>query len=582
MRLQDLDDDILIQLFTLLPVASILILRQTCTHFSQISRLRFVWQNVCRTQVLAHGYPFQCRRLARADAPELERLVRHALRLAAFWSTPSDAPRRSVDFQASTGTGVSHVRLLPGRGGRYLLTVYKGIWSMISCWDLGSVPSAPTTPTPTPTVTKVADWCPRNTIFSGFVVNTEPDSDAALAVAVQHGGGTQSIELLTIFPGDDDGDGDDGEPPAFKSVGNIATGFHPVALRGDLIAFSDDASETVVMNWRKNTFALLKSSQRPVDEHFQYNRCLQVVFAHRSILIVRARSVELFPEPELRPADGEYVTYAPVGFHTFGWIDGVAVVPQCGTTVDANDVVKASGHEPLSILLRAESDDPWASDVHTLEQFVLHPNPAFDNHSNSNSASPPPSSLPDGSSQPSDPDVQPTSVPASAPVPIPPYLFPPVRAEHTSPTVRGFLRCRDIVLGPSGTALWIQPRAARTAHLTGYDVHASSAPVDEALDPDRLRPLSPSPGPSPGHAQGRTAESLCAAVFEGPLQRRCAEVGMRMRMGMAMGMRMGPAARTLWAQTREGCNWTAFDYDEETGRVALGSSDGSVTVLDLV
>ena len=273
--------------------------------------------------------------------------------------------------------------------------------------------------------------------------------------------------------------------------------------------------------------------------------------AHRSILIVRARSVELFPEPDLRPASGEYATYSPVGFHTFGWIDGVSVVPQCGTVVDANDAVKSSGHEPLSILLRAESDDPWASDVHTLEQFVLHPNPAFDDDS----------------------DVQDDTLNPEDAKSVPPYLFPPVRAEHTSPTVRGFLRCRDIALGPSGTALWIQPRAARMAHLTGYDVHSSPAQVYDAFNPDHQHPDDIPHTPSGAQAMAdrtRTAESLCAAVFEGPLQRRQPE------------MRPTATARVLWAQTRDSCNWTAFDYDEETGRVALGSSDGSVTVLDLV
>ena len=73
--------------------------------------------------------------------------------------------------------------------------------------------------------------------------------------------GTQSIEVLSVA----------GEEVAscFRSICNIATTFRPVALQGDLIAFSDDASETVVMNWRENTFALLKGSQRPVDERFQ-------------------------------------------------------------------------------------------------------------------------------------------------------------------------------------------------------------------------------------------------------------------------------------------------------------------------
>ena len=88
-----------------------------------------------------------------------------------------------LEFQASTGTGVSHVRFLSGRGGRYLVTVYKGIWSMISCWDVGD-PSHQTIER----VCKIGDWCPKNTIFSGFVVNSDPDSVATLAVAVQYGG----------------------------------------------------------------------------------------------------------------------------------------------------------------------------------------------------------------------------------------------------------------------------------------------------------------------------------------------------------------------------------------------------------
>ena len=60
-----------------------------------------------------------------------------------------------------------------------------------------------------------------------------------------------------------------GDAPCFQSICNIATTFRPVALQGDLIAFSDDASETVIMNWRENTFALLKGLQRPIDERFQ-------------------------------------------------------------------------------------------------------------------------------------------------------------------------------------------------------------------------------------------------------------------------------------------------------------------------
>ena len=298
----------------------------------------------------------------------------------------------------------------------------------------------------------------------------------------------------------------------------------------------------------------------------QYNRCLQVVFAYKSVLVVRARSVELFPEPELRPTDAEHPTYQPIASHSFGWIDGVSVNWQSEPLTDVRTARHSPRHEPLSILLRAESDDPWASDVHELEQFVLAPNPAFD--------APAPSSSGTGKTDGPEP---PRSDSIESPPPTP-YLFPPVRAEHTSPTVRGFLRCRDIALGPAGTALWIQPRAARTAHLTGFDVHSSLAQVPDGMNPDfqhpddaPLHPDDDDIGRTREQGSARNAESLCAAVFAGPLQ----------RLGLC-----APGAetrtKTLCVQEKEGCNWTAFDYDEETGRVALGLGDGRVTVLDLV
>ncbi|KAI0758764.1 hypothetical protein C8Q74DRAFT_1299863 [Fomes fomentarius] len=564
--LEQLDDDTLICIIGFLPVPSILNLRQTCTRLCAISRLRFIWQKACINQVLGEGYPFPYRASLTADAAQLERLVLHALRLGAFWLSPQNRPlAHEVEFQASTGTGVSNLRFLPAHGGRYILTVYKGIWSMITCWDVGRSLVKPR---------KVAEWCPKNTIFSGFVANSDPESEGALAVSVQYGGGTQSIEILSIFRGD-------GAESSFRPVCNIATTFRPIALKGELIAFSDDGSETVIMNWRKNTFALLKGSQRPINERFQYNRCLQIVFTYKSILVVRARSVELFPEPSLRAADGgQYTTYRPIGFHTFGWIDGVSVNVHTGPRVSVDGTVQLSDREPLSILLRAESDDPWASDIHKIEQFVLLPNPAFDPSSSSSSSLPaasPPEAL--------------TSAEADAhSLSHSPYLFPPARADQTSATVRGFLRCRDIVLGPSGTALWIQPRAARTAHLTGYDVHSSAAHVPDSFSPDfQLHYAHPSfsteLAESPAD-QRRTAECLCAAVFAGPLQRRRHhDAGGSREAEEGDGVHGGTraqAARTLWMQRKEGCNWAALDYEEEVGRVALGSSDGSVTVLDLV
>jgi len=59
------------------------------------------------------------------------------------------------------------------------------------------------------------------------------------------------------------------------------------------------------------------------------------------------------------------------------------------------------------------------------------------------------------------------------------------------------------------------------------------------------------------------SERLVAAVFPGRLSRTG----------------MGDGSKTLW--TNEHNDWTCLDYNEEFGRIALGSRGGSVTVLQL-
>lgn len=167
-------------------------------------------------------------------------------------------------------------------------------------------------------------------------------------------------------------------------------------------------------------------------------------------------------------------------------------------------------YDSLSILIRSESDDPWASEVHSLDLYILEPNPAFarieseeEDHSD-----------------------------------IPPYIFPP-RAAKKVPSSRGSLRCTDVILGRYGTAVWIHPQDRAVSGLISSDVHLQDMPIPE------------------------THETLVAAVFPGPLNQSGHTV----------------TTRTLWINSFN--NWTSLDYDEELGRIALGSSYGRVTILDL-
>jgi len=121
-----------------------------------------------------------------------------------------------------------------------------------------------------------------------------------------------------------------------------------------------------------------------------------------------------------------------------------------------------------------------------------------------------------------------------------PYLFPPSLSAEV-PSIHGLLRCADIKLQPHGTAVWVHPRN-RSYGLVSSDVHLQEAPIPDTPP---------------------ASERLVAAVFPGCLNRTGT----------------GDETKTLWIN--EFNDWTCLDYNEELGRIALGSRSGSVTILEL-
>jgi hypothetical protein len=205
----------------------------------------------------------------------------------------------------------------------------------------------------------------------------------------------------------------------------------------------------------------------------------------------------------------------PIAQHSFGWIDGVSVAP----TQHCHSSNISSDFPSLSILIRGESDNPWSSGIHSLDLYTLRPNPTYR------------SSAPDLNNEAS-------SIP---------YIFPPILTSQVH-AVRGPLRCRDVILGRCGTAVWIQPRDRAVVGLLSNEGFPAQAIYTAG-----------------GH------ESLVAAAFPGslapsdPVDDDAAAAVTR--------------SRTLY--TNHLNNWTSLDYDEELGRIALGSSFGRVLMLEL-
>ncbi|RDB17683.1 hypothetical protein Hypma_001259 [Hypsizygus marmoreus] len=466
--LDSIDDDVLVYIFSFLRPVDILSLRKTCRRLLAISKLRIVWTNACSTYILQKGYPFPSQSPDSLSVSELEQQTCHAFDLSSRWISGFTAPRRTLFIDATASTRVSQVRFVPGHAGDWILTVSKGIWDVLTVWDISGHPK------------KCCEWSPRGAIFSGISLNTDISSEATVAVSVLKDG-NHTVEIMSL------GVRADGSC-SFLPIISLESFLKPIHLEGELLALSDDVSQTVIWDWRHGTAAIL---QHPPDEtgSLPHDKCIQVIFAHLSILVVRARSIHLFPWPELTPTPK---TYEPIQRHSFGWIDGVSVTK------------RKSG---LTILLRGESDDPWSSGLHSLDFYTLEPNLNSQNPS--------------------------------------PYTFPPTLVTRV-PAVRGSLRCRDVFLGPCGTAVWVQPQDRAPVGLVA------------GMDDYPLQAISTT----------SVHESLVIAVFPGPLA-----------PSDVSGNGAVTRSRTLCTNSLN--NWTSLDYDEDLGRIALSSSFGRVMILEI-
>ncbi|KZT19092.1 hypothetical protein NEOLEDRAFT_1078582 [Neolentinus lepideus HHB14362 ss-1] len=498
-----LDDDILVYLLSFLRVPDILCLRQTCRRMKNISYLRTTWLAVSTT-LKRQGCPFSEKPLMAMDAPELERKARRAYQLGKKWSDLDRmSPRTSFTFHANPENPIMNLRFLPGLDGRWIVTVSQGIWSVLAFWHFN--------PDDPGKAVKMAEWTRKGAFFDALVVNQDPESEATVAVSVSLSQVRyRYIDILQLRHNVYNG------LSSLRLVTSIKTSHLPVALRGDILAMSDRTYETRILNWNGGGEAVLRDKEAGLTS-WQYNRCLQVVFAHESILVMRARSVNMFPEPVLTDAQNIRI-YESIASYSFGWIEAVAVnaLRPCIEDEDEDNKLCSRPFRPLSILLREGSDDPWATDACTVTLLELSPDPSYLSIWSEEGA----------------------MCPGQCP-----YVFPPIQ-KHRVPSVRGFTRCSNLFFGRVGTALWIQPRARGHLGLTALDLHSQEAQVA---------------GPAPPN------ESLMATVFPGPLF--SPEGGERI------------FGKKLW--TNELRFWVSMDYDEESGVIALGNNNGDITVLEL-
>ncbi|KAJ7601181.1 hypothetical protein C8J56DRAFT_912357 [Mycena floridula] len=475
--LSTLPTDILIQILHLVSIPDIISLSKTCTTLNLVCKERIVWINACNSQILQKCYPFpSIAPESISDAQELRRMTLNSHSLASKWKSKDRQPKSAWTFRTQPSTVISDIYFVPGYKGRWLLTVSKGIWSVVTLRDLHSAE-----------LQKSAEWSPKGAIFDGITVNSALEAEATVAVGVKMDS-EHTVKLLSV-----DVNG------SLTCIKTINSAYKPVALQDDLLAMSDHFSITTIMNWRNGHFATL-AHEGDQEGILKSDQCIQVVFAHKSILVIRARSMNLFPDPLLSEVPS---IHRPIASHSFGWSDSVSVARTL-----------PSAHS-LSIFVRTESENPWAQEFHSLYLYSLYED--MEEESN------------------------------------PPYLFPP-ELEAQVPSRRGVLRCRDIVLGEHGTALWIAPRRLAVNGLSQME----RDPV--TFDRDLLETNLTDP----------ERECLMAVVLPGPLLESHHENSDSI-----------PRYQSVAIRSIEKGKWTAFDYDEKSGRIAMGSGDGEITILEM-
>lgn len=156
-------------------------------RFTALSLQRVVWTRALTTHVLRAGLPFPPVPLAQLSTPVLEALILRARELGDFWRHPPTPPAPVVlaAFGASAGTGVSDVRFVPVRPG-YIVAVTKGIWPLITCWDVPQCADATAWAHRPPR--RVAEWFRKGALFTGIAVNADPDAEGWLAVSLSFSG----------------------------------------------------------------------------------------------------------------------------------------------------------------------------------------------------------------------------------------------------------------------------------------------------------------------------------------------------------------------------------------------------------
>ncbi|EIN06232.1 hypothetical protein PUNSTDRAFT_91036 [Punctularia strigosozonata HHB-11173 SS5] len=516
MLLEDLPADVLLHILSILEIQDILRLRQTSKAFHETSSLRSVWHTALDTHLLAAGTP-----------------------VPGIHSAPlSSLSARDLETCARRATQLRRNWRSPRPTAHAVREVIARADAKCCNLGLAFLPGhgrrylVSTTTRLTRAIGRrwiIECWdiaegdasrCVARLEFESVVAvraNVEPDSPYVLVLVRRSSTEQQRRVYYTSIFGLDVSE----EPDfAFKLLREFPGEHVPLLLKGDRLVAAH--TDNVVRVWDVTVGTEIMQLDPPVGTMLPLKPCSGVVFRPNYAILFRQTSIETY----VFPAEGDHPrNIPPAAAHTLPWrISNLAV---------SERLPSASSSSPTSpplidMFLRFDSWYPWP--VNMLHHFHLRPNP----------------------------DHRPGSALAREL----PYLPRPYPTSSWSSTI-DFFTPSDMAVGPRGTALWI-------------DSHTEDRFGAGAPDGQRLagRTLAAPRTTEEALALGVRALSNTASV-QGQGQGQHDEMGALRAMAEA-----DERVEEMEFQVDERCLWNRVAMDEDEGRIAVGFTDGRISVYE--
>ncbi|KAG2093146.1 uncharacterized protein F5147DRAFT_642740 [Suillus discolor] len=348
--------DILFDIFQLLPIQSVLALRQTSKSFDAITRMHSLWAFFLRSLV-QQNIPipyFDGKSPESLSASELERFTCRALALHINWTNPNPNLKREVHFGAAVKDPyVFFMKFLPGRGNRWLISVTSEEFEkrIVQCWDLTVLQ---------PVCIAKLTYTNR-ALNNRVIINNDPSSPAIMAIQSE----PEVTEILTI-------DFEEKDPESAFVLLSAING------RREINLLSGNTLITKNQKWHGKV-SIWDISDQPYEKiqlvsPSPYYRCRAMHLCDDYLIIFFIQTVKLYstiPRPTDIATPGVPISYplAQYNFH-HQVIDNVDMSEQVSW-----HAARLRRPSPINIVVRIGSTFSWSG--HTLHHFVLDPNPAY-------------------------------------------------------------------------------------------------------------------------------------------------------------------------------------------------------------